>query len=152
MAKKTHRVQRAARGTAADPGRGTEGQRSSAASAAHATPSRTKLHGVISEAMVDEQVKRSGTYPFTFSSSLILFAAAFVGAVLTPYAAEALGHDVRVASVLGLSVLLSAALAMTRYFLDSRRGLCRGFWITLVVSFAACLLVSGLLVFSGIVL
>lgn len=152
MAKKPSKKQKAARGTAADPNRSSEGRTSTAATDKRESPSRTKLHGVISEAMVDEQVERSGTYPFTFSSAFILFAAAFVGAVLVPYAADSLGLDAKVASVVGLSVLLSIALASTRYFLDSKRGVCQGFWITLGVSFVACLVVSGLLVFSGIVL
>ena len=167
MGRKLSRAQLAARGTSADvrhetgarrdgdgtrdgspakgSGRGAgRGRRLSGSSG------RPKLHGVITEARVEEQVERSGSYPFTFTSSFILFVAAFAGFVLVPYAAGHFGADTRVASVVGISVLLPPALALTRYFLDSKRGICRGFWLTLGVSFAVCLLVSGLLFIGGV--
>ena len=168
MARRKSRAQRAARGTAADPNReraaapegaagaGTPGKGGASGggkgAGAPGGSARPKLHGVITEAMVPDQLERSGTYPFTFSSSLILFVAAFAGGVLVPALAGELGLDARVATVAGISVLLPLALALTRYFLDSKRGLCRGFWITLGVSFAVCVLVVSLLLFGGILL
>lgn len=38
-----------------------------------------KMHGVITEDRVEEQVERTGTYPFTFDSSAIIAGAALLG-------------------------------------------------------------------------
>ncbi len=110
-----------------------------------------KLHGVITDKMVDGQVEQSGVYPFTFSSSLIIMGAGIVGGVVVPACVEAMGVDARLWTVAALSVLVSLALAFTRYFVDSRRGICRGFWVTLAVSFVALVVVLWLLFYRGVV-
>lgn len=159
MGRKQSRAQLAARGTSADPnarvtGEGTgEPAPSGGRGSSKATPGaagRRKLHGVITEDYLKEQVERTGTYPFTFSSSIIIAVSALLGAVVIPYLAEIQGLDARAAGVCALSVLVPCALAGTRYFLDSDRGVCRGLWVTLGVSFAAVLLVSYLLYFKGV--
>lgn len=42
-------------------------------------------------------------------------------------------------------MLTAAALAFGRYFVDSKRGLCRGFYLTFLVAFGAMTLICWLL-------
>lgn len=112
----------------------------------------TKLHGVITEAMVPDQVKRSGLYPFTFSSALVLMAAALVGGVIIPWQVERFGIAVELSMTVVLPPLLAAGLAISRYFIDSKRGVCRGFWITFCVTWAVSVIILYLLFFQGIAL
>lgn len=113
---------------------------------------KLRLHGVITEGQLGEQINRSGLYPFTFKSSLLLLLSALFGGVVLPFLVGSVGGDARLTVLLALPVLLSAALSFSRYFLDSQRGCTGGFWLTLAVSFALsfvivyCALYRGLLI------
>ncbi len=114
--------------------------------------SKTKLHGVITEQMVPEQVERSGLYPFTFTSAAILMGCALIGGILIPWQAEGLGAPVNLSMVVALPPLLAMGLAVSRYFVDSKRGICRGFWIIFGVTWAISALVLYMMLFQGILL
>ena len=64
-----------------------------------------KMHGVITEDRVQEQVERTGTYPFTFGSSAIIAGAALLGYLILPAALLGVGVEARV-SMLVLGPLL----------------------------------------------
>ena len=110
------------------------------------------MHGVITEDRVEEQVERTGTYPFTFDSSAIIAGAALLGYLILPAALLGVGVEARLSMLVLGPLLISGALALTRYFLDSKRGPGRGFWVTLVVSFLALLAITYLMAFRGIAL
>lgn len=113
---------------------------------------RRKLHGVITQDRVEEQVERTGIHPFTFSSALLIAAAVCVGGIVVPFVANRMGGDMRLALNVALPVLLAAALGVGRYFVDSRRGVCRGLWVTMGVTLIACALVLYLLLYQGLLL
>lgn len=125
-------------------------ERQTGAAGGHAA--ETKLHGVITEQMVPEQVERSGLYPFTFSSAAILMGCALVGGILIPWQTQKIGISVDLSMVLALPPLLALGLAVSRYFIDSKRGLCRGFWIVFAITWAASALILYLMLFQGIAL
>lgn len=113
---------------------------------------KTKLHGVITEQMVPEQVERSGLYPFTFSSAAILMGCALIGGILIPWQAQGIGVSVDLAMLVALPPLLAFGLSISRYFVDSQRGLCRGFWSMFAVTWAVSALILYLMLFCGILL
>jgi hypothetical protein len=109
-----------------------------------------KLHGVATEEVAQEQITRTGTYPFTFKSAFLITGAAVVGGILFPFLADMMGGDVRLVLLVGLTVTMAPAIAVSRYFFDSNRGICQGFWITLVIMLVAISCISYLLLYKGI--
>lgn len=113
---------------------------------------RVRMHGVIPNDRVDEQVERTGTYPFTFTSSAIIACSALLGYLILPAILLGAGVEAKISMLVLGPLLISGALALTRYFLDSKRGPTRGFWMTLAISLLALLLVTYLMAFRGIAL
>ncbi len=113
---------------------------------------RVKMHGVITEDRVEEQVERTGTYPFTFASSAIIAGAALLGYLVSPAVLLGAGVEARLSMLVLGPLLISGALALTRYFLDSKRGPTEGFWLTLAVSFLVFFAMTYLMMFRGVVL
>lgn len=148
MSKKKSRAAVAARGTAADP---SSDARKIRQEAQDMMRDSKKLVGVMPERMADE-VKATGSYPFTFKSAFILAGAALLGTIVIPFFATQAGGTIGFATTTALPPLLASALAFTRYFIDSDRGLVRGFFITLAVTFAAVLVICWLLFYQGIML
>ncbi len=110
------------------------------------------MHGVITEDRVEEQVERTGTYPFTFASSAIIAGAALLGYLVSPAVLLGAGVEARLSMLVLGPLLISGALALTRYFLDSKRGPTEGFWLTLAVSFLLFFAMTYLMMFRGVVL
>ena len=86
----------------------------------------------------------------SFKSAFILAGAALLGAVVILYAASLAGAPVNIAVMVALPLLIAAALAGTRYFVDTDRGLCRGALIAFAVAWAASLLVCWLVLYQGV--
>jgi hypothetical protein len=82
----------------------------------------------------------------------IIAAAALLGYLVLPAALLELGIEARASMLVLGPLLISAALALTRYFLDSKRGPIRGFWVTLVTTLVALLVITYLMAFLGIAL
>lgn len=120
--------------------------------AAQKRVANAKLHGVITEAMVPEQTERAGLAPFTFSSALLIMGAALVGGILIPWQASTWGIDVNVSMTAALPPLLALALAVSRYYVDTDRHACRGFWVLLGATWLVTLVILYLLLFCGIAL
>ena len=148
MAKKKNRAAAAARGTAADPR--AEAQRIRSEAQDMMRDSR-RLVGVMPERMADE-VKASGTYPFTFKSAFILAGAGLLGFVVIPFLLDGQGVSIALSTTLSAPILLAAALAYTRYYVDSDRLFCRGLVITFVVTLVATALICWLLFYQGILI
>lgn len=60
------------------------------------------------------------------------------------------GAPVNITVMVALPLLIAAALAGTRYVVDTDRGLCRGALITFAVAWAASLLVCWLVLYQGV--
>lgn len=147
MGKKT-KAQLAARGTVADPARDAQRLRSDAK---QQVGTSAKLVGVMPEGMADE-VKATGFVPFTFKSAIILAIAVLLGTIAVPFLASKAGVGIGLSTTCAAPILTASALAFTRYFVDSERGLCRGFYVTFLVAFAALTLICWLLFFQGIMI
>lgn len=146
MAKK-RKAQLAARGTAADPSR-KDAERLRA-EAKQSVGKSVKLVGVMPEDMANE-VQATGTVPFTFKSAFLLAGAILLGTIIIPFFASQAGVGIGVSTTCAAPVLTAGALAYGRYFIDSKRGLCRGFYLTFLVAFGAMTLICWLLFFQGI--
>lgn len=118
-----------------------------ASKAGTATVPRGKLHGVITESMVPDQVERSGLYPFTFTSALLLLGSALLGGGVFPWLA---GENGRLAALIALPILLAVAMGVSRYFIDSDRGVCPGLWVTSGITLVASFMILYLALFQGI--
>lgn len=146
MSRKT-KAQIAARGTVADPSRKdaerlrTEAKQSVQKSA--------KLVGVMPEDLANE-VTATGSVPFTFKSAFLLGGAVLLGTIVIPFFASKAGVGIGLSTTCAASVLTASALAFSRFFLDSKRGLCQGFFITFAVALASLTLLCWLLFFRGI--
>ena len=155
--KKSNRARDAARGTSADPAlKSDEKLEVSPADALRRqavdnVARSSKVVGVMPEALADE-VRESGVYPFTFTSAFIIAGALLVGTIFVPFLATRAGATVGEATTCAVPPLAALALAFTRFFIDSKRGFCRGFFITLGVAFACCLLLCWLLFYQGILI
>lgn len=146
MAKKS-RSQIAARGTAADPKR-RDAERLRSESKQGVAKSAS-LVGVMPEEMANE-VRSTGGVPFTFKSAFLLAGAVLLGTIVIPFFASKAGVGIGVSTLFSAPILSAAALAFGRYFIDSKRGLCRGFYLTFLVTFGALLLMCWLLFFKNI--
>lgn len=118
----------------------------------HDRPANRKFHGVITEDRVQEQTERTGVYPFTFTSSAIIATAALLGYLVLPVLLSMAGVDVKVTMLALGPLCVSLALAATRYLIDSKRGVTRGFWVTFAVALSVLLTITYLLVFRGVAL
>lgn len=148
MAKKS-RAQLAARGTMADPSR-KDAERLRA-EAKQSVGRSAKLVGVMPDDMANE-VQATGTVPFTFKSAFLLAGAVLLGTIIIPFFASQAGVGIGVSTTCAAPVLTAAALAFGRYFIDSKRGLCRGFYMTFLVTLGAMTLICWLLFFQGILM
>lgn len=137
----------AARGTAADPLRQDAANRGGGVEQAKLKSSR--LVGVMPEEMARE-VRAGGFVPFTFKSASILAIAVLLGTIVIPFIASRAGVAIGVSTTITMPFLTAGALAFTRYFIDSERGWCKGFYLTLLVAFGTTALVCWLLFFRGI--
>ena len=146
MAKKS-RAQLAARGTAADPSR--EDAERLRAEAKQRVGKSAKLVGVLPKDMASE-VQTSGTVPFTFKSAFLLAGAVLLGTIIIPFFASRVGVGIDVSTTCAAPVLMAGALAFGRYFIDSKRGFCRGFYLTFLMTFGAFTIICWLLLFRGI--
>lgn len=148
MSKKT-KTQIAARGTAADPSRGdAERLRGEARQSVQTS---AKLMGVMPEVMANE-VAATGFAPFTFKSAFLLAGAILLGTIVIPYLASSAGVDVGLSTTCAAPVLTAAALAFGRFFVDSKRGFCKAFYLTFLLALGAFLLICWLLFFQGILI
>ena len=71
-----------------------------------------------------------GIPTFSFKSSLIIIVAASIATFLVPYVLSFIGLSFDFGVIIGNAVITSFALAYSRYFIESKRGYCKGFFVT----------------------
>lgn len=64
----------------------------------------------------------------SFKSGVILMAAAAVATLLVPYLLNIVGIDYNLGAIIGNVIITAFAVAYTRYFIETKRGFCFGFW------------------------
>lgn len=99
------------------------------------TSAAVKFHGVIRNDMVEEQTASAGFVPFTFSTSVLLLISSLIGAILVPQVLSICGVSYEVTLVQSLPLCVACALGYGRYFVDTKRGLCRGFFLTVAITY-----------------
>ncbi len=113
---------------------------------------KPKLHGAMLEDMVDHHVERTGMYPFTFTTAFLLFFTATFCCVILPYMFGENSELYPWIISVSMSIFMPLSLSFGRYFVDSKRGICTGFYKTLIVTFAIVVVVCYLLFVQGVVL
>ncbi len=111
---------------------------------------KPKLHGAMLEDMVDHHVERTGIYPFTFTTAFVLFFTSVFCCVVLPLIAGNNPESTPTIISISISLLMPTALAFSRYFVDSKRGICAGFYRTWMVTFAICVAVCYYLFVQGV--
>lgn len=67
---------------------------------------------------------------FGFKSAFIILISAIIGSILVPMFLSNLGMDVKLANIIGNLIFPGLGIAYTRYFIESKKGLCKGFYLT----------------------
>ncbi|QIK57208.1 hypothetical protein G7059_04765 [Erysipelothrix sp. HDW6A] len=74
--------------------------------------------------------KRSGLPRFTFKGSLFLLTAMLLATLVFPVILDSLGLKLYTLRVVVIALTSGLATAFTLFFIDSKRGATRKFWIT----------------------
>lgn len=67
---------------------------------------------------------------FSLKSSLIILLGAILSTVVFPYILSLIGISHKMGIVIGNTLILSFILTYVRFFLETKRGICKKFWIT----------------------
>lgn len=67
---------------------------------------------------------------FGFKSALLLVAAAVLGSIIVPFILSLLGVSKELGVVLGNAIITSFAVPYSRFFIETKRGFCKKFWVT----------------------
>lgn len=73
---------------------------------------------------------RSGLPRFTFKGSLFLLSAMLLATLVFPLILDALGLQLNLLRLIVIALTSGFATAFTLFFIDSKRGATRNFWIT----------------------
>lgn len=71
-----------------------------------------------------------GIPTFGFKSSFVILVSAIIGSIIIPMILIGLGIDSKIANIIGNITVPGLGIAYARYFIESKRGICRGFFIT----------------------
>ncbi len=66
---------------------------------------------------------------FSFKSALLIIVGGIVGTILVPILFSMFGVSFNLSVVLGNTFITSFTIAYSRYFIESKKGFCKGFWI-----------------------
>lgn len=83
-----------------------------------------------------------GIPTFSMKSAFIMMLAASVGTLVVPYLLSFINIDFKLGVILGNSVLTAYSVAYVRYFIESKKGYGKKFWLT-YAGFAVSFLVIG---------
>ena len=67
---------------------------------------------------------------FGFKSALIILFGAICGTIIFPYILGFLGASYNFGIMIGNTFITSLGIAYVRYFVESKKGFCKGFWIS----------------------
>lgn len=88
----------------------------------------------------------------SFKSGLILMISAAIATIVVPYLLNMIGVDYRIAVILGNVIITAFAVSYTRYFVETKRGFCRGFWRLYGLFAIAFAIIGWFWVYKGIYL
>lgn len=71
-----------------------------------------------------------GIPTFSFKSSLVIMLGAVNSTFIVPYILSFIGIDFKLGVMIGNATITSYALAYSRYFIETNKKYCKGFWIT----------------------
>ncbi|WP_148112414.1 hypothetical protein [Vagococcus elongatus] len=88
---------------------------------------------------------------FSVKSSLLILLAGLVGGIIFPYFFYELHWDTRIAVMLFLPALISAAIAYGQCCIETDAGICKRFWIILSFSFFILEVLSYFWLYKGLI-
>lgn len=66
---------------------------------------------------------------FGFKSALVIILGAIVGTMIFPILLGVFGISLNLSIVLGNTLITSLSIAYSRFFIETKRGYCKAFWI-----------------------
>lgn len=66
---------------------------------------------------------------FGFKSALLIIVGGIVGTMILPMLLSVFGISLNLSIVLGNTFITSLAIAYSRFFIETKRGYCKAFWI-----------------------
>lgn len=88
---------------------------------------------------------------FSFKSSLLILLAGLIGGIIFPYLFYELHWDTRIAVMVFLPALISAAIAYGQCFIETNAGFCKRFWLIFGSGFIILEVLSYIWLYKGIV-
>lgn len=88
---------------------------------------------------------------FSIKSAFLLFLAGIAGGLVIPYFFYVLNWDTKIAVMLFLPILVAGAIAYGQCFIETRIGLGRRFYRTLIFGFVVLETVSYFWLFKGLI-
>ncbi len=86
------------------------------------------------EVIIENGTKTDYDIPtISFKSSLILMIAAAIATLFIPFVLTFVGISFNAGAIIGNITITAFALAYTRYFVDTNRGYCKGFFRTYAI-------------------
>ncbi|MGY5238145.1 hypothetical protein [Clostridium tertium] len=76
---------------------------------------------------------------FGYKSALVILLGAILATIIVPIFLNTLGISTNFSILIGNTFITSFAIAYARYFIESKKGFCKGFWINYLffgISFA----------------
>jgi len=70
---------------------------------------------------------------FGFKSALLIITGAIAGTMILPLVLSIFGISLNLSIVLGNTFITSLAIAYSRFFIETKRGFCKAFWINYVL-------------------
>lgn len=67
---------------------------------------------------------------FGFKSALVVLLGAVIGTIIFPWLLGFLGASANFSIMIGNTFITSFVLAYVRYFIESKKGFCKGFWLS----------------------
>lgn len=79
---------------------------------------------------------------FGIKSSLVLILSGIMSTLILPFLLSLVGIDKNISIVIGNTIILGFALAYCRFFIETKRGICKKFWQTYIGFGSAFLIIS----------
>lgn len=67
---------------------------------------------------------------FSFKSAIIILLGAIVGNIFFPMLLTSFGASTNFSVMIGNTFITSLTLVFVRYFIESKKGFCKGFWLS----------------------
>lgn len=70
---------------------------------------------------------------FGFKSAFLILISGIIGSILVPMFFSSLGMDDKIANIIGNLIFPGLGIAYSRYFIESKKGICKGFYVTYAI-------------------